>query len=65
MVMNLQTKLMYALNHVAHLHDLIEDNPFEKNLKENLIIMEVEFERQLKNELERKNLQHPYHEDWV
>ena len=40
--MNTQTKLVFALEHVAHLHDLIEDNEFE-------------LERQLANELHRKN----------
>ena len=40
--MNTQTKLVFALEHVAHLQDLIEDNEFE-------------LERQLANELHRKN----------
>ncbi len=31
--MNTQTKLVFALEHVAHLHDLIEDNEYEKFLK--------------------------------
>ena len=42
--MNTQTKLVFALEHVAHLHDLIEDNEFE-------------LERQLANELHKKNPQ--------
>tara|TARA_B100000945_G_scaffold137315_1_gene109657 strand:- start:1550 stop:1744 length:195 start_codon:yes stop_codon:yes gene_type:complete len=63
MKMNLQTKLMFALEHVAHLHDLIEENEFEHYLKDSLVNMEVELERQLRNELDRKNLAHPYHNE--
>ena len=29
MAMNKQTKMMFALEHVAHLHDLFEENDFE------------------------------------
>ena len=54
MRMNNQTKLVFALEHVAHLHDLIEGNEWEQHLKESLITFEVELERQLHNELERK-----------
>ena len=53
--MNLQTKLVFALEHVAHLHDLIEDNEFEKYLSDALYTLEYELERQLANELHRKN----------
>ena len=53
MRMNNRTKLVFALEHVAHLHDLIEDNEWEEMLKESLITLEVELERQLYNELER------------
>jgi hypothetical protein len=56
MKMNLQTKLMFALEHVAHLHDLIEENEFEHHLKDSLVTMEVELERQLRNELDRKRI---------
>ncbi len=55
--MNLQTKLVFALEHVAHLHDLIEDNEFEKYLSDALYTLEYELERQLANELHRKNPQ--------
>ena len=48
MIMNNQTKLMYALNHLAHLHDLIEDNYWEDYLRENIEIMEYVLEAQLK-----------------
>ena len=54
--MNSQTKLIFALEHIAHLHDLIEDNEWEKHLNEHLIPLEIELERQLNNELTRKNL---------
>ena len=45
--MNDQTKLVFALEHVAHLHDLIEDNEWESYLKSNLHTIEFELERQL------------------
>ena len=54
--MNNQTKLVFALEHVAHLHDLIEENEFEHHLKDSLVTMEVELERQLRNELDRKRI---------
>ena len=46
--MNNQTKLMYALNHLAHLHDLIEDNYWEDYLRENIESMEYVLEAQIK-----------------
>ena len=55
--MNTQTKLVFALEHVAHLHDLIEDNEFEHYLNDALCTLEFELERQLANELHRKNPQ--------
>ncbi len=54
MRMNNQTKLVFALEHVAHLHDLIEGNEWEHHLKQSLVSLEVELERQLDNEIERK-----------
>ena len=54
MRMNNQTKLVFALEHVAHLHDLIEGNEWEHHLKQSLVSLEVELERQLHNEIERK-----------
>jgi hypothetical protein len=47
MRMNDQTKLVFALEHIAHLHDLIEDNKWEDYLKSNLLTIEYELERQL------------------
>ena len=54
MRMNSQTKLVFALEHVAHLHDLIEDNEWEHYLNDALCTLEFELERQLKLELDRK-----------
>ena len=53
--MNKETKLVYALEHVAHLEDLIKDNEWEAFLAHDLTHMKIEFERQLHNEQERKN----------
>ena len=55
--MNAQTKLVFALEHVAHLHDLIEDNEYQHYLNDALCTLEFELERQLANELHKKNLQ--------
>ncbi len=52
--MNLETKLVFALEHVAHLEDLIEDNEYEQYLSQSLSTMKYEFERQLDNERHRK-----------
>tara|TARA_B100001996_G_scaffold316760_1_gene259912 strand:+ start:879 stop:1046 length:168 start_codon:yes stop_codon:yes gene_type:complete len=52
--MNNQTKLIFALEHVAHLFDLVEDNEYEQYLVGMLHELECELERQLHNELERK-----------
>ena len=55
--MNTQTKLVFALEHVAHLHDLIEDNEYEHYQNDALCTLEFELERQLANELHKKNPQ--------
>ena len=49
MKMNDQTKLMVALEHIAHLEDLIEGNEWENYLSSNLITIKYELERQLTN----------------
>ena len=54
MRMNNETKLIFALEHVAHLEDLIVDNEYETCLAQNLSTMKYEFERQLENEQTRK-----------
>ena len=52
--MNNETKLVFALEHVAHLEDLIEDNEYETYLSQNLSTMKYELERQLSLEKDRK-----------
>ena len=53
--MNDQTKLVYALAHIAHLHDLIEGNYWEDYLRENLDSLEYVLEAQLTDiELKRR-----------
>ncbi len=52
--MNTETKLVFALEHIAHLEDLIEGNDWEDFLIQPLTTMKFEFERQLKNEQHRK-----------
>ena len=54
MRMNSQTKLVFALEHIAHLHDLIEDNEWEHYLNDSLCTLEYEIERQLALELSKK-----------
>jgi hypothetical protein len=53
--MDSKTKLVFALEHIAHLHDLFEDNQFEKYLQDAVYTLEYECERQLKLELEKKH----------
>jgi len=55
--MNTQTKLVFALEHIAHLYDLIEDNERQEYLTEPLSKLEFEIESQLSNELHKKNPQ--------
>ena len=52
--MNNETKLVFALEHVAHLEDLIEDNEYETYLSQSLSTMKYELIRQLDNEQHRK-----------
>ena len=52
--MNNETKLVFALEHVAHLEDLIEGNEYEDYLNDALTTMKYEFLRQLDNEQYRK-----------
>ena len=57
MPMNLTTKLVFALEHVAHLHDLIEGNEWEHHLNQSLTSFEYELKRQLRNEESRTGRQ--------
>ncbi len=54
MRMNNETKLVFALEHTAHLSDLIEGNEYEQYLRDALTTLDVEFERQLGLERDRK-----------
>ena len=54
MKMNKQTKLMYALEHIDHLYDLIEENEDEEELKEHLIYLDSELTKQMSIEVKRK-----------
>ena len=57
MPMTLTTKLVFALEHVAHLHDLIEGNEWEHHLNQSLTTFEYELKRQLRNEEARTGRQ--------
>ena len=54
MRMNNETKLVFALEHIAHLGDLIEGNEYENFLDGHLSSLKYEFERQLRLEEDRK-----------
>ena len=56
MRMNDQTKIVYALEHIAHLHDLIEDNYWDDYLRENLDSIEYVLEAQLTDLYKKKKL---------
>ena len=52
--MNNHVKLVYALEHVAHLEDLIEGNEYEQFLSQSLSTMKYELERQLQLEEDKR-----------
>tara|TARA_R100000008_G_scaffold77254_1_gene57573 strand:+ start:945 stop:1115 length:171 start_codon:yes stop_codon:yes gene_type:complete len=52
--MNNHTKLVFALEHVAHLEDLIKDNQWEAFLNHSLVSIKIELERQLKQEQSKR-----------
>ena len=54
--MNDVTKLTFALEHIAHLHDLVEGNEYEEYLTQSIITLEVELERQLHNAKSKRGL---------
>ena len=54
--MNNHVKLIFALEHIAHLEDLIEGNEWEQYLSQNLSTMKYEFERQLSLEEGKLNV---------
>ena len=49
MRMNQATKLVFALEHIAHLEDLIEGNEYEEYLNQSVSTLKYEFQRQLNN----------------
>ena len=53
--MNNETKLLFAIEHILHLEDLIEGNEWEQFLVQPLTTMKFEFERQLELERNRKS----------
>ena len=57
MRMNNETKLLFAIEHILHLEDLIEGNEWEQFLVQPLSTMKYEFERQLELERNRKKKQ--------
>ena len=50
MRMNNETKLLFAIEHILHLEDLIEGNEWETHLHRSLSSFKCEIERQLHNE---------------
>ena len=48
--MNNETKLLFAIEHILHLEDLIEGNEWETYLQRSLSSFKYEIERQLHNE---------------
>ena len=54
MRMNNETKLVFALEHIAHLGDLIEGNEYESYLEGHIASLKYEIERQLRLEEHRK-----------
>mgnify|MGYP001181223201 CR=1 FL=1 len=54
--MNRQTKITFALEHIAHLEDLFKDLTDDALLQASLRDIKLILDRQLSNELKRKNL---------
>ena len=50
MRMNNETKLLFAIEHILHLEDLIEGNEWETHLNSSLSTFKREIQRQLHNE---------------
>ena len=57
--MNDHTKLVYALEHVAQLEDLLKENEWENYLIHPLTTIKYELERQLKHEQEKRKTKTP------
>ena len=56
MRMNNETKLVFALEHIAHLGDLIEGNEYESYLEGNLSSLKYELQRQLRLVEDKKGI---------
>ncbi len=54
MRMNNETKLLFAIEHILHLEDLIEGNEWETHLRDSLSTFKCEIKRQLKNEQHKR-----------
>ncbi len=54
MRMNNETKLTFALEHIAHLHDLVEGNAYQHYLEDHITTLEYELKRQLNNEQHKR-----------
>ena len=54
MTMNLETKLVFAIEHILHLEDLIKGNEWESYLMGDLSSFKFEIQRQLRLEQDRK-----------
>ena len=50
MRMNNEAKLLFAIEHILHLEDLIKDNEWETHLNSSLSTFKCEIQRQLHNE---------------
>ena len=55
-MLNEQTKLVFALEHIAHLGDLIEGNEYEQYLEGNLSTLKYELQRQLRLVEDKKGI---------
>tara|TARA_B100001996_G_scaffold333238_1_gene282764 strand:- start:3646 stop:3819 length:174 start_codon:yes stop_codon:yes gene_type:complete len=52
-MLNKSAKLVFALEHIAHLGDLVEDNDYQSFLEGHIASLKYEFERQLRLEEDR------------
>jgi len=55
-VLNEQTKLVFALEHIAHLGDLIQGNEYEQYLEGHVSSLKYEMQRQLKLVEDKKGI---------
>ena len=55
-MLNEQTKLVFALEHIAHLGDLIQGNEYEQYLEGHVSSLKYEMQRQLKLVEDKKGI---------